>query len=190
MVIRPAQPRDCADLAILDDIAGFGLPSAAWAKAATGSGCSTAHEYGVESHLGEATPCNWRNARIVEIDGHVAGMAIGYRLPENAPIEDGDDPVFRPVHELFRRALGSWLLDALAVYSRFRGLGAGRLLMRDQIERCEDATFHIVVANDNLPARALYRAHGFQQVDSLPFVAPPSGGHATREWLLLRRNPS
>ena len=189
MHIRAARPTDCADLAILDDIAGHGLTAEAWGRAAANGAGASALEVGRESYLGEASPCNWRNARIAHVEGLTAGMAVGYHLPAWTTFPDHPDPLFEPVMSLFRRAIGGWLLDALAVYTRHRGQGLAGRLLADQLERAAGHAMALVCADDNAPALSLYAAHGFETAARAPFVAHGKPRN-TREWLLLKRPAS
>ena len=184
--IRPATAADCADLAILDDIAGHGLTSEAWARAADEGKGSTAFEVGLESYLGEGTPCNFRNARVAQAEDRTAGMAVGYFLPKETEFTGPFDAVFEPVMSLFKKAVGSWLLDALAVYSAFRGKGVARALLDDQIAAAGTNPMHIVCADDNQAALALYRSRGFEPVERQPFIQTDIP-RDTKEWLLLKR---
>lgn len=186
MKIRPATAADCADLAILDDIAGHGLTSEVWARAAAEGQGASALEVGRESYFGEATPCNWRNARVATSDERTAGMAVGYFLPEDTNFTGPFDPVFEPCISLFKKAVGGWLLDALAVYSAFRGKGIAAALLDNEIALAGRRFFHIVCADDNAPALALYRSRGFETVSTAPFVHT-STPRDTKEWLLLKR---
>ena len=189
MHIRPATAADCADLAVLDDIAGHGLTSEAWARAAAEGRGASALEVGVESYLGQATPCNWRNARVATNGERTAGMSVGYFLPEDTKFTGPFDKVFEPVMSLFKKAVGSWLLDALAVYSAFRGKGVARSLLDDQLVLAGKRSIHIVCADDNAPALGLYRSRGFDVVASADFVQSDTP-RATKEWLLLKRHGS
>ena len=184
--IRSATAADCADLAILDDIAGHGLTSEAWARAASEGKGASAFEVGLESYLGEGTPCNFRNARVATVEGRTAGMAVGYFLPKDTDFTGPFDPVFEPVMSLFKKAVGSWLLDALAVYSAFRGKGIARALLDDQIAAGGNNDMRIVCADDNQAAMALYRSRGFGPVERAPFIQTETP-RDTKEWLLLKR---
>jgi ribosomal protein S18 acetylase RimI-like enzyme len=186
MHIRPATAADCADLAILDDIAGHGLTSEAWARAAAEGKGASALEVGLESYIGQATPCNWRNARVAIGEDRTAGMSVGYFLPKDTDFTGPFDAVFEPVMSLFKKAVGGWLLDALAVYSAFRGKGVARALLDDQLALSENRPFHIVCADDNAPALGLYRSRGFGVVERAEFVHTATP-RATEEWLLLKR---
>jgi len=180
---------DCADLAILDDIAGHGLTSHVWAIAAKGAGTASAFEFGRDTYRSHDTPCNWTNARIAEQDGELAGMAVGYRLPEDSDFSRPIHPLFAPVYRLFAKATGSWLLDALAVYSGYRRSGIARALLDDQISRAGAQPFYVVCADENEAALALYKSRNFRAVaDETREAFDP--GTAAGRWLLLQRDQS
>jgi len=184
--IRPARIADCSDLAILDNVAGHGLPLWLWHGAVTRGKGADALEWGRDRYRDESQLCNWRNARIAEVEGETAGMAVGYALPSDVSTPSDADPVLRPVLALFARAAGHWLLDALAVFNRVRRRGAARLLLRDQIALAGNRPVSLVVADDNLRAIGLYESEGFGQTASEPFV-PFANAHATTQWLLMHR---
>ena len=200
MRIRPAGAADSAELAILDDIAGHGLPSRVWAAEATAAGLTTAMEYGRQMYLAGVLPCSWRNAQVaVEDDGRIAGMAVGYLLDPGEHFEPPLDPAFKPVYELFSESKGCWLLDALAVYTPWRGKGVAGQLLDHQITLAGSLPFRIVCADDNKPALSLYGSRGFGVIASRPFVttdtsrqiiSPVAGVPGTEEWLLLERHES
>ncbi len=186
MEIRSAAIADCSDLAILDNVAGHGLPLWLWHGAVLRGRATDALEWGRDRYRDDSQPCNWRNARIADEGGETAGMAVGYALPSDVPAPSEADPVLRPVLALFARAAGTWLLDALAVFTRFRRRGTARLLLRDQIALAGDRPVSLVVADDNLRAIGLYESEAFQQTASEPFV-PFGKGQATTQWLLMQR---
>ena len=186
MHIRPAHIADCSDLAILDNAAGHGLPLWLWHGAVTRGKAADALEWGRDRYRDDSQPCNWRNARLADLDGETAGMAVGYALPSGVPAPSDADPVLRPVLALFARAAGTWLLDALAVFSRFRRRGTARLLLRDQIALAGDQPVSLVVADDNLRAIGLYESEAFKHTASEPFV-PFGKGQAATQWLLMQR---
>jgi len=91
MNIRDATKDDVKDLAILINLAGEGLPMFLWRQMAeqgqdplTLGAIRAARDEGLFSY---------RNARVFEIDGLVAGMMLGYLLPDPYDVgEPGDYP--------------------------------------------------------------------------------------------------
>ncbi len=190
IIVRPATNKDAADLAIFDDMAGQGLSSLRWAQAARNADVQTALEFGREMVLNTEGPFGWKNAHIAEIDGEVAGGAIGYRGPDE--LGGIPDPfpaaVMRPIHELYRTICGLWWVDMLAVYSRFRRRGIARVLLENEIGRARtDGADRIalIVEDANTAAVTLYRALGFEVADRRPFVPFDERKKQPREWLAL-----
>jgi len=186
MLLRPANIADCADLAILDDMAGHGLPCLLWRGSLDEDSPGSAFEAGREQYRDTGQPCNWTNAVIAEADGETAGMAVGYAIPADTVFPSSGSSILMPIFGLFAKAAGTWLVDALAVYGRYRRRGIARALLRDQIGRAQGGALHIVAADDNESAMALYRGEGFAVTAQEPFV-PFKNNQTTRAWLLMQR---
>ncbi|WP_306119918.1 MULTISPECIES: GNAT family N-acetyltransferase [unclassified Roseitalea] len=186
MHIRPATIGDSADLAILDDMAGHGLPSWLGARAVARGEAGHAFDWLRTGYAHGDGPANWTNGHVAEIGGEVAGMAVGYPLADGLDPPAPAEPVLEPVFGLFGRAAGGWLIDALAVYWPFRKRGIARALLRDQVRRAGGRATHLVVSDDNLGAIALYESEGFEPVAREAFIAYLTT-HTTRDWLLMRR---
>jgi hypothetical protein len=77
---RPARIEDAAVLAELVNYAGEGLPLYLWGKMA-GPG-ETASEVGEKRAARETGSFSYRNATIIEHEGHAAGSLIGYGVPD------------------------------------------------------------------------------------------------------------
>ena len=189
MHLRPAIAADCADLVILDNIAGHGLPLSLWQDAVSGGKGTNALEVGREHYLDQDQPCNWTNATVAEVDGALAGAAVGYILPSDIQFPSTDNGVLAPLYRLFQRAAGGWVIDVLAVYSRFRRRGIARALLANQIAQAGAHTTSIVTNNDNAQALALYRSAGFVDRAREPFVGF-TDHHTTDHWLFLQRQPA
>lgn len=186
MQLRHATINDCADLAILDNIAGHGLPLWLWQDAVARGRADDAIEWGKEHYADLSQPCNWSNAAVATVDGETAGAAVGFFIPEETRFPTDGDAVLAPLMRLFAKAAGSRVLDMLAVYRRFTRRAIARALLRDQISSADDKPVSIVAANDNAPALTLYRSEGFAEVTREPFV-PFNDTQTTTSWLLLRR---
>ena len=143
MHIRPATRADSADLAILDDVASSGLASWLWSGAVARGEASTAIERGRQKFAAGEGEISWRNASIAEIDGDVAGMSVSYPLATVAEPADAPNAVLKPLYELLAAVKGHRYIDALAVYSRYRGRGIGRGLMRHEFDRSQGSPLPI-----------------------------------------------
>lgn len=186
MHIRPARRSDAADLAILDDMASSGLASWLWQGAVDAGKAGTAFERGRQKLGSDKGPVSWRNALVLEIDGDVAGMSLSYMAEPPQPPRGVADPVLAPLIELAALAAGTWYVDALAVYSAYRGRQAGRLLMKAEIARAEGRAMSLITEDDNERALALYASLGFREAarrDCVKFKP----AQTTRAFVLLKR---
>lgn len=185
--IRPAHPDDAEPLARLIDMAGEGLGSFLWAQSA-GPG-QTAWDVGRERALRETGGFSYRNAHVIEAEGAVAGMLLGYVQPD--PYDTGDlaalPDIIRPLVELEALAPGSWYVNGLAVFPRFegRGFGSALLALADRLAAqtgCPNLS--LIVAEENARARGLYERRGYvgrARLPLAPFDGCPHGG----DWLLM-----
>ncbi len=187
--LRRARKEDAEALARLIDIAGEGIPTYLWSQV-TGPGQS-ALDVGVERACREEGGFSYRNAIVIEDEGEVAGMLVGYRLPDPYDTGDlGDVPaVVRPLVELESLAPGSWYVNVLAVFPgrQGRGLGSKLLSLADRLGGDSGARdLSIIVARENTGACALYERNGFRTTARRPVVPFPGFAHGG-DWLLMVR---
>ena len=188
MRLRPATLDDADALAELFDLAGEGLPLHLWARMAEPG--ETALEVGRRRARRDGAAFSWRNATVIEAGGGVAASLVGYALPDAPePQDPAIPPMFRPLDELERLALGSWYVNALAVYPRWRGRGMGTRLLAHAGELATAAGCRgpsIIVADTNEAARRLYERTGHVERARRAAVNEDWIG-AVREWVLLIR---
>jgi len=188
--IRAAQPSDADPLARLIDMAGEGIPSYFWT-------------FSAEPHLGPfevgrrrverpGGHFSYRNAHVVDVDGAVVAMMLGY--PQEAIQEKAaarDLPAFvQPLLDLERQTLGTWYLNALATFPPERGRGHAGLLLALSAQLAADNgldTVTLIVNSTNNAARSLYAACGFETVDRRPVEPMPGNRQRDGDWLLLSR---
>jgi ribosomal protein S18 acetylase RimI-like enzyme len=174
--IRPATRRDAADIALLVDIAGRGLPSYLWSQLAAHG--QSSWEVGRARALREEGGFSYRNARIAEAGAEVAGLLIGYPLAEAGDaggIDSVPEPV-RPLLLLEMEATGHWYVNILAIYPEFRGKGIGGLLLAEAETIGRSLSPHgmaIIVDSMNPGALRLYERNGYRVVASRPTVKTP-----------------
>lgn len=187
MEIRDATPQDAEDLARLIDLAGAGLPLYIW-DGLRGAD-QTPLQFGALRAARDEGSFSYRNAMVAEREGTVAGMVLGYRQPDPYEVGDlGDVPeVVRPLVQLEAEAPGSWYVNALATYEKFRGRGIAFALL----EHCETRAaktgafgLSLIVASENAGAKRLYERAGYRVVGSRPVIPYPGGTHGG-EWLLM-----
>lgn len=190
MIMRDATVDDARDLAFLIDLAGEGLPRSLW-RLMAGRG-EDPLAVGARRAARDDGSFSYRNAKILEIDGSVAGMLLSYGLPDPYDLGDLDDypAVVRPLVELEAEAAGSWYINAVATYERFRGRGVASALMSACAETARQAGasgISLIVASENRKAYDLYLRLGYRQIGSRPLVTFP-GGPGGGQWLLMVRS--
>ena len=187
MKIEAAHKTDAVELAYLINLAGEGIPAYLWSEMVEGA--EQIMEVGARRAAREEGGFSYRNAQVVKIGGEIAGMMIAYRLDE--PYETGDlveyPAVVRPLIELEAQAAGSWYINAIATKQVYRGRGVARLLLAKAESDASDhdiGCVSLIVASENVTARALYLKLGYQPVAALLIVGypgiPPQG-----KWELL-----
>jgi hypothetical protein len=125
--LRAATPADAPALAELINFAGEGLPLFLWGRMAEPG--ETAWDVGRRRARRDEGGFSWRNATVAEPEGGaVAACLIGYPLPEAPePIDPARTPPMSvPLEELERLAPGTWYVNVLAAYPRWRGRGLAR----------------------------------------------------------------
>lgn len=189
MIVRDATVDDARHLAFLINLAGEGLPQTLWRQmAAPGQDWLAV---GALRAAREEGSFSYRNAKVVEIDDSVAGMVLGYRLPDPYDLGELDDypAVVRPLVELEAVVAGSWYINAVATYEKFRGRGVASALMaacEESARRTGASRISLIVASENRGAHALYLKLGYREIDSRPLVAFP-GGPRGGQWVLMAR---
>jgi ribosomal protein S18 acetylase RimI-like enzyme len=189
VTLRAARRGDASDMAVLVDIAGYGLPSHYWSAAVKRGEAISALEAGRMRALRAEGLFSYRNAVIAEVAGEVAGMLLGYRQPDAMTAETGPeaDAVLRPLVELEALAPGTWYVNVLATFAEYRGRGVGRALL-DRAEEIAAQTLarglSLIVEDDNAGARRLYTAKGYVETATRPFHRFP-GCHPAENWILM-----
>jgi len=190
VAIRPARVDDARKLADLMNIAGEGIPAYLWERMADAGEDVLA--FGARRISRTEGGFSYTNAWVAEVDGAVAGMLLGYRLPD--PYETGPldqlPAVVRPLVELEALVPGAWYINAVATCTEYRGRGIGRELMAwaDQCaDSCGAVNLTLIVAEENTGARKLYEKLGYRVVAKRAIVPFPGCPH-TGDWMLLEKN--
>lgn len=187
---RRATPEDADALAELIDFAGEGMPLYLWAKMAEPG--ETPWDVGRRRARREEGAFSYKNAVVAESNGEVVACLIGYPLPDRpAPIDRETTPaMFVPLQELENVAPGTWYVNVLAAYPRWRGRGYGARLLSLAERLATEAGrngLSIIVADTNAGARRLYERVGFRQVAERPMVKDDWDGPGERWVLLVKR---
>jgi ribosomal protein S18 acetylase RimI-like enzyme len=189
LTIRKAKAEDAPKLAELMNIAGEGLPAHLWERMA-GPG-EDVLAFGARRVARTTGGFSYTNACVAACDGVIAGMLLGYRLPD--PYETGPldeiPAVLRPLVELEALVPGSWYVNAVATDAAYRRQGVGRTLM-DRAEQLADASgaeaLSLIVADENTRARRLYERLGYHAIARRPIVQFPRCPHAG-DWVLMKK---
>ncbi|MGD9739646.1 MAG: GNAT family N-acetyltransferase, partial [Bauldia sp.] len=146
---RAATQADVADIAILTDIAGEGMPVRLWMSRA-GAGQSPL-EIARTRALRVEGAFTYRNAQVATVGGAVVGLMLGYPLHGEPDLADVPQ-IARPLVELEGEATGHWYVNILGVYPEHRGQGIGGHLLRiaDELGRkTSPSGMAIIVASEN-----------------------------------------
>lgn len=186
MQIRAARADDAADLARFINLAADDLPLHFWRKSVGPDGDPWAH--GRERAARETGSFSYRNAWLAVEGQEVAACLLGYPADaEPAPIDPDTPPIFVPLLELEALAPGTWYLNVLATYDRFRGQGCGSALLAkaEEIARAGGHSAISLIAADTHPdARRLYAAKGYVERARRP-VVKQDWQVAAKEWILM-----
>lgn len=187
--LRKAAPADGPVLAELLNAAGEGLPLYLWSLLA-GPG-EDPMAIGGRRAAGSEGGFSHRHAHVALVGEQVAGMLLGYPLPD--PYDDSGladaPPVVRPLLELEAQVPGSWYVNAVAALPQYRGRGVGTFLMNiaEFLARAAGTpATSLIVAEDNAGALRLYQRLGYEAIDRRPVTRFP-GCHHAGDWVLMRK---
>jgi len=189
--LRCATVADARAVARLMAIAGEGIPTWLWGRAAKEG--QDPLFVGTERAARPAGNFSHRNAVLAERGGQIAGMMLGYRLPE----PDADDRaalddlpgLLRPLVELEMTVPGSYYVNALAVFEGYRDAGIGTRLLQAAAGRATAqgcTRLSLLVFAQNIGAVRLYERNGYRAVDSRTTPAHPARPWDDRILLMVR----
>jgi ribosomal protein S18 acetylase RimI-like enzyme len=163
LVIRRAERRDAAELAILVDMASHGFASWLWYGAVMKGEADTAMERG-RTRMGDASiDDGWKNASIAEIGGETVGASVGHPVAPDVMDGTAPHPSLAPLIMLQQRIIGHWFIDSVAVYRPHRGKGIGRSLVQHEVVRAGGSELGLITESHNASAQSLYNSLGFQE---------------------------
>jgi ribosomal protein S18 acetylase RimI-like enzyme len=186
-MIRPATKRDALHMAALADIAGHGMPLWVWSRSREKG--QSVIEVGRARAMREEGGFSYRNAHVLEQDGEIAGMHLGYRQPEAMELGDTSDmhEVFRAMTELEAEAPGSWYVNIIGVFPEYRGHGLGTRLLahaEDLAGAAGARQMSLIVESENEGAWRLYERNGYAEKARRPYVRFPGSTH-DGDWVLM-----
>jgi len=193
METRPARLEECRAIAELALMAGEGIPGWFWAQSAQPG--EDIIDAGARNAASEQANFSYRNTRIATVNQEIAGMLLSYRLPDAAGAEDLNDfPEFiRPLVALEQCVPGSYYINMIATYPRFRNrsIGSGLMGLVDELARQAGCTLSsIEVFEENEGALRLYRRLGYTIIERRPVVPHESHPYTGDIVLLTREVPA
>jgi ribosomal protein S18 acetylase RimI-like enzyme len=183
--LRLATEADAPVLAELIEAASRGIASYAWSLMAEPG--EDPWTVGVQRQAARAREGSW----IVVDEGTGAVAALRAVPPDEAGAPDpAMPPVFRPLIELEALLPDALHVNVLAVLPAMRGHGLGTLLLRhaEAMARAEGRPcLSLIVADENVGARRLYRRVGYREAASRSMVMNGWTGIG-ETWLLLAKD--
>lgn len=188
MEIRKAKASDAGHLVRFINMAADDLPLHFWQRSVGPEGDPWA--YGKERAARETGSFSYRNAWLAELNGEVAACLLGYPAEDTPGPVDPDTPaIFVPLLELEALAPGSWYLNVLATYDRFRGKGGGSALLafaEDVARSAGHTSISLIAADTHRDALRLYQGRGYREVARRPVVKGDWQVDAA-EWILFAK---
>ena len=187
---RSATSEDCADLALLADMATRRLTSFLWGQMASPG--QSSFEVGRNVIRNDTSHyMHHENWRVAEHDGNLVGALNGYVLPEPTGLPPALE-VIRPLNALKDVAAGTWYIAVASIYPEHQGNGFGKALL------AEAEGFALAAGKDRLTlmfgsfntrAHTLYEKYGFTEWERRPFHPFP-GSDEPGEWVLMAKDLS
>lgn len=187
MAIQSAVKENAADLAHLLNLAGEGIPKYLWSKMAENG--QDPMEIGRVRASREEGGFSYKNARVSIEDGGLQGMIVSYQQPDPYTLEDIEEypEIVKPLVLLEAKMPGSWYINAIATFDKYRGMGVAQKLLHEAEERAISNgvnTMSLIVASENIRAKKLYEYIGYKFESSLPVIEYPGCLHGG-DWLLM-----
>ena len=189
MIIKNARAEQAKDLAYLVNLASYGVAEYLW-QGMCSPGQSPLN-YGASRAARSDGNFSYKNAKVMEVNGKVAGMVLSYQQPDPYDTSDikGYPKELIPLVELEALAPGSWYINAIATYEQYRGQGiASQLLKQCEQDALQDSckVMSLVVAKQSAQTVALYKKLGYAGIETRPVVAF-EGAVQGGEWLLMTK---
>ncbi len=185
--IRQAEASDARDLAKLIDIAGEGIPAWLWAQKCQAG--QTPLEVGAERAQRAEGGFSYRNALVAEKNGEVLGMVLGYPIDAASTGDPSNFPApIAPFVELEAQSVGTWYINALAVFAGNRESGIGsKLLNAVEVQAAAEGypVMSIQVYAQNVGAHRLYQRLGYTIAARSEVRLHPCQPYYTGDVLLL-----
>lgn len=187
--IKAATKAQAHDLAHLINLAGEGLPEFLWRGMVQNN--ESAMDVGARRAAREEGGFSYTNARVCVENDELMGMVISYCQPNPYEIDDLSnyaEPV-KPLVLLEAKAPGSWYINAIATYERYRGKGVARRLLQEAKAQALSEGFEVmslIVASENRLAKRLYEYLGYATIATEPVTLFPGCLHGGNWELMVK----
>ena len=185
--IRQAAPSDADSLAKLINLAGEGIPNWLWTRACVEG--QTPLEIGIERAKRKTGGFSYTNALVAEPHGYSMGMVLSYAITEAPTGNPNDLPApIAPFVALEKFSVGTWFINALAVFAEGQNQGLGSQLLAAAEDQARADGFNkmsIQVYAQNTGALRLYERLGYARMASEPVRLHPCPPYYTGDVLLL-----
>lgn len=128
------------------------------------------YEHLVEICRMDDTLYSYRNTRIAEIEGCVVGALVAYDGARYAKMREKTFGLVKQTsgmdlnHNAMETGPGEFYLDSMAILSDYRGVGIGKMLMRDRVDFSLSNGFQkvtLLVDKDKPRLQRYYECEGF-----------------------------
>lgn len=128
------------------------------------------YEHLIEICRMDDTLYSYRNTRIAEVDGHQVGALVAYDGARYAKMREKTFGLVMQTsgmdlnHNAMETGSGEFYLDSMAILSEYRGVGIGKMLMRDRVDYALSNGFQMVtllVDKDKPHLQRYYESLGF-----------------------------
>jgi ribosomal protein S18 acetylase RimI-like enzyme len=135
---------------------------------------------------------SYRHAVVAETEHGVVAMALSYPIETLPTVDPATLPLpLVPFVILEAESVGTWYVNALAVFPAYRNCGIGRQLL-EAVEATAKlaghSTMSIQVFSWNAGAIRLYECRGFRSVSRSPVLFHPSGPAFGADVILLKKD--
>lgn len=190
MEIKNASKEHADELAYLINLAGEGIPVHLWQNMVEAN--ESPLDVGTRRAAREEGSFSYHNAKICVENNVVMGMLISYQQPDPYHIDDLSEypELVQPLIELEAQAPGSWYINAIATYEKYRGKGVASMLLAEAEALAKSNAcklMSLIVATENDAAHRLYKRLGYETKASLPVIPYPGCMHEGN-WALMTRD--
>lgn len=191
ITFRPATRADAPVIAQLFQISSEGVADYVWSTIDDPEfkGMELV-DIGAKRYEREGVDFSYQNCDIAEIDDEPVGMLHAYAMGSDVGhVPEDCDPILKPYMEL--EEPNSLYISGLAMFNKFRGLGAGTRLLDFAYRRARAESLKkisLICFAENEGAYRLYKREGFEDRLRRAVIPHPLIQHGGDAVLMVREN--